>query len=82
MLDDKELNLEHRIEITHQIVDAKVKEIINALFAKLGLSNRVDEISKVPQKHILPTRIRNLINEVANKNELRKEAQTIVCYTI
>ncbi|WP_263363959.1 MobA/MobL family protein [Orientia tsutsugamushi] len=143
--DDKELNLEHRIEITHQIVDAMqcgqnglgvqidihkpqteenwhahilltirrfredgtglgdravdlnpkiitlsngkkvvikdpemiheiVKEIINAFFAKLGLSNRVDDISKVPQKHIGPPRIRNLINEVVNENELRKEA--------
>ncbi|WP_269763913.1 MobA/MobL family protein [Orientia tsutsugamushi] len=145
--DDKELNLEHRIEITHQIVDAmgewvqnglgvqidihkphrgdknwhahilvttrrfredgtglgdkavnlnpkcitlsngkkvvirdsemiheKVKEIINAYFAKLGLTNRVDKISAVPQEHIGPTRIRGLINEVANENELRKEA--------
>ncbi|WP_371219481.1 AAA family ATPase [Orientia tsutsugamushi] len=144
--DDKELNLEHRIELTHQIVDAmewvqnglgvqidihkpqtedknwhvhilltmrrfredgtglgdiavdlnpkiitlsngkkivirdpemiheKVKKIINAFFAKLGLSNRVDKISEVPQKHIGPTRIRNLINEVVNENELRKEA--------
>ncbi|WP_232489062.1 AAA family ATPase [Orientia tsutsugamushi] len=143
--DDKELNLEHRIEITHQIVDVmewvknglgvqidihkphrgdknwhvhilvttrrfkengeelggkavdlepkfrtskgkafiipeaemiheKVKEIINAYFAKLGLTNRVDKISTVPQEHIGPTRIRGLINEVANENELRKEA--------
>ncbi|WP_371218413.1 MobA/MobL family protein [Orientia tsutsugamushi] len=143
--DDKELNLEHRIEITHQIVDAMqwvqnslgvqidihkphtgdknwhvhilvttrrfreaetglvdravnlnakcitvngkkfvirdsemiheiVKEIINAFFAKLGLPNRVDEISEVPQKHIGPIGIRSLINEAANENELRKEA--------
>nr|WP_230597739.1 MobA/MobL family protein [Orientia tsutsugamushi] len=141
--DEKELNLEHRIELTHQIVDAmewvqnglgvqidihkpqiedknwhvhilltmrrfredgtalgdiavdlnpkiitvngkkvvikdpemiheRVKEIINAYFAKLGLPYRVDEISKVPGKHI--GRIRNLINEVVNENELRKEA--------
>ncbi|KJV57449.1 hypothetical protein [Orientia tsutsugamushi] len=48
------------------------KEIINAYFAKLGLPNRVDEISKVPGEHI--GRIRSLINEVANENELRKEA--------
>ncbi|SPM44687.1 conjugal transfer protein TraA [Orientia tsutsugamushi] len=144
--DDKELNLEHRIEITHQIVDAMecmqnglgvqidihkphrgdknwhahilvttrrfredgtglgdiavdlnpkiitlsngqkvvikdpemihetVKEETNAFFAKLGLSNRVDKISAVQQKHIGPTRIRSLINEAANENELRKEA--------
>ncbi|SPP24822.1 conjugal transfer protein TraA [Orientia tsutsugamushi] len=140
---DKELNLEHRIELTHQIVDAiewvqnglgvqidihkpnigdknwhahilvttrrfkengeelgdkavdleakfvtvkgqwriikdpemiheRVKEVTNAYFAKLGLSNRVDDISTVLQKHI--RRIRNLINEVVNENELRKEA--------
>ncbi|WP_193777003.1 hypothetical protein [Orientia tsutsugamushi] len=50
------------------------KEIINAFFAKLGLSNRVGEISAVLQKHIVPTRIRSLINEAANENELRKEA--------
>ncbi|WP_371219562.1 AAA family ATPase [Orientia tsutsugamushi] len=143
--DDKELNLEHRIELTHQIVDEmewvqnglgvqidihkpqtgdknwhthilltmrrfrkdgtglgaravdlnpkiitfngkkvvikdpemiheRVKEIINAYFAKLGLPYRVKDTSKVPQKHIGPPRIRNLINEVLNENELRKEA--------
>ncbi|WP_252831405.1 AAA family ATPase [Orientia tsutsugamushi] len=143
--DEKELNLEHRIELTHQIVDAmewvqnglgvqidihkpqigdknwhthilltmrrfrkdgtglgaravdlnakiitfngkkvvikdpemiheRVKEIINAYFAKLGLPYGVDEISEVPGKHIGPRRIRNLINEVLNENELRKEA--------
>ncbi|WP_371253439.1 MobA/MobL family protein [Orientia tsutsugamushi] len=57
-----------------EMIHEKVKEIINAFFAKLGLSNRVDDISTVPQKHIGPTRIRSLINEVANENELRKEA--------
>ncbi|XAF72629.1 conjugal transfer protein TraA [Orientia tsutsugamushi] len=60
-----------------EMIHEKVKEIINAFFAKLGLSNRVDEISTVLQKlqkHIGPTRIRSLINEVANENELRKEA--------
>nr|WP_108883852.1 AAA family ATPase [Orientia tsutsugamushi] len=144
--DDKELNLEHRIELTHQIVDTmqwvqnglgvqidihmpqigdknwhvhilltmrrfredgtglgdiavdlnpkiitlsngkkivirdpemiheKVKKIINAFFAKLGLSNRVDKISKVPGEHIGRIKIRSLINEVVNENELRKEA--------
>ncbi|WP_371219645.1 AAA family ATPase [Orientia tsutsugamushi] len=150
--DEKELNLEHRIELTHQIVDAmewvqnglgvqidihkpqigdknwhahifltirrfredgtglgdiavdlnpkiitlsngkkvvikdpemiheRVKEIINAYFAKLGLPYRVKDISKVPQKHIGNIKhiehieIRNLINEVLNENELRKES--------
>ncbi|XAF71939.1 MobA/MobL family protein [Orientia tsutsugamushi] len=57
-----------------EMIHEKVKEIINAFFAKLGLSDRVDEISAVPQKHIGPTRIRSLINEAANENELRKEA--------
>ncbi|KJV55161.1 conjugal transfer protein TraA [Orientia tsutsugamushi] len=57
-----------------EMIHEKVKEIINAFFAKLGLSNRVDDISTVPQKHISPTRIKSLINEVANENELRKEA--------
>ncbi|WP_371220626.1 AAA family ATPase [Orientia tsutsugamushi] len=146
--DEKELNLEHRIELTHQIVDEmewvqkgigvqidihkpqigdknwhvhilltmrrfredgtglgdiavdlnpkiitvngkkvvikdpemiheRVKEIINAYFAKLGLPYRVDEISEVPGKHIGNIKyieIRNLITEVLNENELRKEA--------
>ncbi|SPR14161.1 conjugal transfer protein TraA [Orientia tsutsugamushi] len=146
--DEKELNLEHRIELTHQIVDEmewvqkglgvqidihkpqigdknwhvhilltmrrfredgtglgdiavdlnpkiitvngkkvvikdpemiheRVKEIINAFFAKLGLPYRVDEISEVPGKHIGNIKyieIRNLITEVLNENELRKEA--------
>ncbi|SPR07033.1 conjugal transfer protein TraA [Orientia tsutsugamushi str. Gilliam] len=57
-----------------EMIHEKVKEIINAFFAKLGLSNRVDQISAVLQKHIGPTRIRSLINEAANENELRKEA--------
>ncbi|WP_050897567.1 hypothetical protein [Orientia tsutsugamushi] len=57
-----------------EMIHEKVKEIINAFFAKLGLSNRVDDISTVPQKHIGPTRIKSLINEVANEKELRKEA--------
>ncbi|SPM44847.1 conjugal transfer protein TraA [Orientia tsutsugamushi] len=56
------------------MIHEKVKEIINAFFAKLGLSNRVDDISTVSQNHIRPTRIRGLINEAANENELRKEA--------
>ncbi|WP_371254221.1 AAA family ATPase [Orientia tsutsugamushi] len=146
--DEKELNLEHRIELTHQIVDEmewvqkgigvqidihkpqigdknwhvhilltmrrfredgtglgaravdlnpkirtvngkkvvikdpemiheRVKEIINAYFAKLGLPYRVDEKSEVPGKHIgniKYIKIRNLITEVLNENELRKEA--------
>ncbi|WP_108839836.1 AAA family ATPase [Orientia tsutsugamushi] len=143
--DEKELNLEHRIELTHQIVDAMewvqnglgvqidihmpqigdknwhvhilvttrrfkengeelgdkavdleakfitvkgqwriikdhkmiheiAKEETNAYFAELGLPYRVDETSEVPGKHIGPRRIRNLINEVLNENELRKEA--------
>ncbi|WP_371254163.1 MobA/MobL family protein [Orientia tsutsugamushi] len=143
--DEKELNLEHRIELTHRIVDAmewvqnglgvqidihkpqigdknwhvhilltmrrfrkdgtglgdravdlnpkiitvngkkvvikdskmiheRVKEVTNAYFAKLGLPNRVDEISEVLGEHIGPTKIRSLINEVLNENELRKEA--------
>ncbi|WP_109455591.1 AAA family ATPase [Orientia tsutsugamushi] len=143
--DEKELNLEHRIELTHRIVDAMewvqnglgvqidihkpqigdknwhvhilvttrrfkengeelgdkavdleakfitvkgqwriikdskmiheiAKEETNAYFAELGLPYRVDEISEVPGKHIGPPRIRSLINEVVNENELRKEA--------
>ncbi|WP_108839742.1 AAA family ATPase [Orientia tsutsugamushi] len=143
--DEKELNLEHRIELTHRIVDAMewvqnglgvqidihkpqigdknwhahilltmrrfrkdgtglgdravdlnpkiitvngkkvvikdskmiheiAKEETNAYFAELGLPYRVDETSEVPGKHIGPRRIRNLINEVLNENELRKEA--------
>ncbi|KJW06039.1 AAA domain protein [Orientia tsutsugamushi str. UT144] len=140
--DDKELNLEHRIELTHRIVDAMewvqnglgvqidihksqteenwhahilltmrrfrkdgtglgdravdlnpkiitvngkkvvikdskmiheiAKEETNAYFAELGLPYRVKDISKVRQKHL--GRIRNLITEVLNENELRKEA--------
>ncbi|WP_371219327.1 AAA family ATPase [Orientia tsutsugamushi] len=143
--DEKELNLEHRIELTHRIVDAMewvqnglgvqidihkpqigdknwhvhilvttrrfkengeefgdkavdleakfitvkgqwriikdskmiheiAKEETNAYFAELGLPYRVDETSEVPGKHIGPRRIRNLITEVLNENELRKEA--------
>ncbi|KJV50548.1 mobA/MobL family protein [Orientia tsutsugamushi str. Karp] len=136
--DEKELNLEHRIELTHRIVDAmewvqkgigvqidihkpqtgdknwhvhilltmrrfrkdgtglgdravdlnpkiitvngkkvvikdpemiheRVKEIINAFFAKLGLPYRVKDTSKVPEKHIGPPRIRSLINRHLSK---------------
>ncbi|KJV72324.1 AAA domain protein, partial [Orientia tsutsugamushi str. UT76] len=55
-----------------EMIHERVKEIINAYFAKLGLPYRVKDTSKVPGKHI--GRIRNLINEVVNENELRKEA--------
>ncbi|SPR10562.1 conjugal transfer protein TraA [Orientia tsutsugamushi] len=36
-----------------EMIHEKVKEIINAFFAKLGLSNRVNDISTVPHKSIL-----------------------------
>ncbi|SPR15417.1 conjugal transfer protein TraA [Orientia tsutsugamushi] len=58
----------------HKMIHEIAKEETNAYFAELGLPYRVDETSEVPGKHIGPRRIRNLINEVLNENELRKEA--------
>ncbi|WP_342638342.1 MobA/MobL family protein [Orientia tsutsugamushi] len=61
----------------HKMIHEIAKEETNAYFAKLGLPYRVDEKSKVPGKHIGNIKyieIRNLINEVVNENELRKEA--------
>ncbi|SPM46228.1 conjugal transfer protein TraA [Orientia tsutsugamushi] len=56
------------------MIHERGKEVTNAYFAKLGLPYKVDETSEVPGKHIEPRRIRSLINEVVNENELRKEA--------
>ncbi|SPR14523.1 conjugal transfer protein TraA [Orientia tsutsugamushi] len=63
-----------RIIKDHKMIHEIAKEETNAYFAELGLPYRVDETSEVPGKHIGPRRIRNLINEVVNENELRKEA--------
>ncbi|SPR08985.1 conjugal transfer protein TraA [Orientia tsutsugamushi] len=63
-----------RIIKDHKMIHEIAKEETNAYFAELGLPYRVDETSEVPGKHIGPRRIRNLINEVLNENELRKEA--------
>ena len=57
-----------------QMIHEKAKEVINKYFAKLGLSNRVDPISIVPQQHVGPTRMRSTANEIAEQNEILKLA--------
>lgn len=47
------------------------KDVINDYFKELGLENRVDEISVIPQEHIGPVRMRSILNEAANRNEER-----------
>ncbi|SPR13459.1 ATP-dependent DNA helicase [Orientia tsutsugamushi] len=58
-----------KLEMIHE----KVKEVINAYFAKLSLLNRVDQISRVQQAQIRPARIRGLINKIVD-NEVRRAA--------
>ncbi|KJV56371.1 mobA/MobL family protein, partial [Orientia chuto str. Dubai] len=68
------VNGKHYIIPESKMIHEKVKEVINEYFAELGLDNKVDQISTVPQMHVGPVRIRSFINEIANANELRKEA--------
>ena len=57
-----------------QMIHERAKEVINRYFAKLGLSNRVDQIGMVPQQHVGPTRMRSAVNEIAEQNEILKLA--------
>ncbi len=53
-----------------QIIHERAKEVINKYFAKLGLENRVDPISFSPEQHVGPTRMRSIINEIAEQNKI------------
>ncbi|EER22343.1 AAA family ATPase [Rickettsia endosymbiont of Ixodes scapularis] len=57
-----------------KIIHARAKEVINKYFAKLGLEIRVDPISFMPQQHVGPTRMRSIINEIAEQNKICKLA--------
>lgn len=57
-----------------EIIHERAKEVINKYFAKVGLENRVDPISFVPQRHVGPTRMRSIINEIAEQNKICKLA--------
>ena len=51
-----------------------LKEVINSYFIELGLENRVDEISNMPQEHIGPVRMRAAINQAVIRNQERMQA--------
>ncbi|WP_341788960.1 AAA family ATPase [Rickettsia endosymbiont of Lasioglossum villosulum] len=53
-----------------KIIHEKAKEVINQYFAKLGLEIRVDPISFMPQQHVGPTRMRSIINEISEQNNI------------
>ncbi|WP_342269538.1 AAA family ATPase [Rickettsia endosymbiont of Orchestes rusci] len=57
-----------------EIIHERAKEVINKYFAKLGLEIRVDPISFMPQQHVGPTRMRSIINEIAEQNKICKLA--------
>ncbi|XVN40732.1 MAG: AAA family ATPase [Rickettsia endosymbiont of Argas persicus] len=57
-----------------QIIHERAKEVINKYFAKLGLEIRVDPISFSPEQHVGPTRMRSIINEIAEQNKICKLA--------
>jgi Ti-type conjugative transfer relaxase TraA len=57
-----------------QMIHQRAKEVMNRYFAKLGLETRVDSISMMPQQHLGPVRMRSIINEISEQNELRKLA--------
>ncbi|WP_392506558.1 AAA family ATPase [Rickettsia sp. 2024-CO-Wats] len=57
-----------------EIIHKRVKEVINKYFAKLGLEIQVDPISFMPQQHVGPTRMRSIINEIAEQNKICKLA--------
>lgn len=55
-----------------EIIHEKGKRIINNYFEKLGLDNRVDFTRAVAEEHIGPVRMRRIMNEAAERNEIRK----------
>ncbi len=57
-----------------KIIHERAKEVINKYFAKLGLEIRVDPISFSPEQHVGPTRMRSIINEIAEQNKICKLA--------
>ncbi|AFC70015.1 conjugal transfer protein TraA [Rickettsia amblyommatis] len=57
-----------------KIIHERAKEVINKYFAKLGLEIKVDPISFMPQQHVGPTRMRSIINEIAEQNKICKLA--------
>lgn len=58
-----------------QMIHEKVRDIINGYFKELGLSNRVDSIGTITQEHIGPVRMRSVLNQAAERNEERKQAE-------
>jgi Ti-type conjugative transfer relaxase TraA len=70
----KKVNSKAFIIPESQMIHQRAKEVMNRYFAKLGLENRVDSISMMPQQHLGPVRMRGIINEIAEQNELRKLA--------
>ena len=53
------------------------KGIQNALFEKYEMENRVDSVSPVPQVHLGPQRMRDVINDTVIEHELRREANQV-----
>lgn len=53
------------------------KGIQNALFEKYEMENRVDAVSPVPQVHLGPSRMRDMINDTVIEHELRREANQV-----
>ncbi|QWB86709.1 hypothetical protein JRD95_00763 [Rickettsia parkeri] len=53
-----------------KIIHERAKEVINQYFAQLGLEIRVDPISFSPEQHVGPTRMRSIINEISEQNNI------------
>ena len=51
-----------------------LRDIVNDYFKMLGLENRVDAISQLPQEHIGPVRMRSILNQAAERNEAKQLA--------
>ncbi|SPR09938.1 conjugal transfer protein TraA [Orientia tsutsugamushi] len=52
------------------MIHERTKSIINNYFTKLGLANRVDPITMVPQRHVRRVRLRSDISKAAEDNKL------------
>ncbi|KJW01670.1 conjugal transfer TraA domain protein [Orientia tsutsugamushi str. Sido] len=62
------MRVKHFIIPELEMLHEKIKEIINAFFAKLALPNRVDKISTVLQVHIGITRVRDTVLKTKKRN--------------
>lgn len=64
--------VQNRHELNDNIL---LRDIQNEQFKDRGMSNRVDLPGEITQEHIGPVRMRSVLNQAAERNEERKQAE-------